>query len=63
MKKWLIPLIFAVVGGLIGYSYYALVGCSTGTCPITSNPWHTTVYFAVIGLLLSGMFAPRKKKE
>lgn len=44
----------AVVGGLIGFAYYRMVGCSTGACPITSNPWVATSYGAVIGALLGG---------
>lgn len=42
----------AVIGGLLGFAYYRLVGCSTGTCPITSNPWVSTSYGAAIGALL-----------
>ncbi len=28
-----------VLGGAIGYAYYAVVGCATGSCPITAHPW------------------------
>ena len=42
-----------VVGGLLGYGYYRLVGCSTGTCPITSNPWISTLYGAAMGFMIS----------
>jgi hypothetical protein len=42
-----------LVGGLLGFGYYKLVGCSSGTCPITSNPWISTLYGAVMGLLIS----------
>jgi hypothetical protein len=48
-------IIGVVAGAIIGYGYYRLVGCSTGTCPITSNPYISTVYGAVMGALLSGM--------
>ncbi|MEO7424579.1 MAG: DUF6132 family protein [Fibrobacteria bacterium] len=33
-----------VFGGAAGYGYYKLVGCSTGSCPLTSNPWITSLY-------------------
>lgn len=46
-------IIGAAVGGLLGFLYYKLVGCSTGTCPITSKPLNTIIYGAVLGLLLS----------
>lgn len=39
-------------GAALGYGYYRLVGCSTGACPITSNPWIATIYGGVIGGLL-----------
>ena len=44
----------AVVGGLLGYGVYRFIGCSTGTCPITSNPWVSTIYGMVIGGLFAG---------
>lgn len=42
-----------VAGGVLGFLYYKLVGCSTGACPITSSPYSSTLYGAVMGLLLS----------
>ncbi|MEL7655926.1 MAG: DUF6132 family protein [Bacillota bacterium] len=42
-----------VIGGLLGFGYYKLVGCSTGACPITSSPYTSTLYGAFMGLLLS----------
>lgn len=45
----------AVGGGAMGFLYYKFIGCRTGACPITSNPWTSTVIWAVIGgLFLSG---------
>lgn len=40
-----------VIGGGLGFLYYKFVGCAAGTCPITSNPLHSTLYGAVLGLL------------
>lgn len=53
-KKWRRPVLFTAGGALVGLVYYALVGCPTGTCAITSNPFNTMVYMGLIGLLLSG---------
>ena len=56
VNDWLRPLLFAIGGALVGLGYYYAVGCSTGSCPITSNPIITMIYMGVIGLLLSGLF-------
>ena len=45
---------FVVVGALVGFGYHKLIGCRTGACPITANPYISTVYGAVLGLLFSG---------
>ena len=42
-----------IVGGGLGFGWYMLVGCPTGTCPLTSNPVITTIYGAVLGALLA----------
>ncbi|MFL5422804.1 MAG: DUF6132 family protein [Myxococcales bacterium] len=33
-------------------TYALLVGCKTGTCPLTSNVWTASLYGAVVGGLL-----------
>jgi len=40
-----------VIGGVLGYAYQRLVGCSTGTCPLTATPLRAITYGAVMGLL------------
>lgn len=45
----------ALVGGVLGYGVYRFIGCSTGACPITSNPWVSTIFGVVIGALFSGV--------
>ena len=49
-------LIGVIVGGIVGFLYYKFIGCSTGTCRITSNPYISTVYFALLGALVANMF-------
>lgn len=54
--------ILTIVGAIGGYLYYRLVGCVTGTCPITSNPIISTLYGAVIGFLIGTLVTPERKK-
>jgi hypothetical protein len=41
-----------VGGGVLGFAYYKVVGCRTGTCPITSSPYVSTLYGALLGYLI-----------
>lgn len=43
----------AAVGGVLGYTVYRFIGCSSGACPITSNPWVSTLFGMVVGALAS----------
>lgn len=43
-----------LLGAAGGYAYYRFIGCKSGACPITANPWISTLYGAVVGGLLSG---------
>ncbi len=49
-------LIGALVGAIAGYLYYYLIGCSTGSCAITSNPFNSSIYGLVMGYLLVSVF-------
>lgn len=56
MKKWLRSILFTVGGAIAGLTYYYFIGCSSGTCPLTSHPLVTMVYMGLVGWLLSGVF-------
>ena len=45
-----------VVGGGLGLACYKFIGCSTGTCPLTSNPFISMIYGAFVGALVAGSF-------
>ena len=50
-KKFWKPFLGIAIGGLAGFLYYYFVGCSSGTCPITSNPYISIGYGSLMGLL------------
>jgi len=58
---WRKRILFSLIGALGGFAYYYFVGCRTGTCPISSNPWISTAYGAGMGLLLT--MGERKKEQ
>ena len=62
-KRYLPMIIITVVGAIAGFLYYRLVGCASGACPITSNPYISTVYGGVLGTLIGYLVTPSKKKE
>ncbi len=61
-KKQLFTLIGAVIGAIAGYLYWKFIGCTTGSCAITSNPFNSTLYGAVMGGLLVSTFKKDKKQ-
>lgn len=51
------------VGALGGYLYWRFVGCTTGSCPITSSPLNSSIWGAVMGGLLFSLFKTEKKDK
>jgi len=62
LTKSLLKIIGIVIGGIGGYTYYHFVGCASGTCPITSNPYITIAYGALLGYLFSDIFKKKKNE-
>jgi hypothetical protein len=58
-QKYKINIIVITLGAIAGFLYWKFVGCSSGTCMITSKPMNSTLYGALMGYLVSGIF----KKE
>jgi hypothetical protein len=57
--KYKRELIGITLGTIAGFLYWKFVGCSSGTCMITSKPINSSLYGALMGFLVAGIF----KKE
>jgi hypothetical protein len=67
MKSWVLnnKLLIAgiILGAISGYLYWQQIGCSSGTCAITSK-WHnSTAYGTLMGGLLFSMFKKQKNAD
>lgn len=60
IKKYKTYLIGIVIGAISGYLYWRFVGCSSGSCPITSKWYNTVLYGILVGIILG---SPGKKKK
>lgn len=67
MKKWLtknkLYFLGGAIGGAAGFLYWKLIGCSSGTCAITSSPINSSVYFAAMGALFVNVFKKENKHK
>ena len=61
LSNWRRLILPVLLGSAAGYAYYYFIGCVSGTCPITSNPWISTGYGALMGYLVSSSF--RRKPD
>jgi len=55
-KKFSMPALGITIGGAMGWAYWYWVGCESGACPITSHPLNSSLYGAVVGVLLFSTF-------
>ena len=58
-QKYKRDLIGITLGAIAGFLYWKFVGCSSGTCMITSKPINSTLYGAVMGFLVAGIFTKK----
>lgn len=47
------PFLGIIIGGIGGFMIYYFVGCKTGSCAITRNPFSSIVTGSVLGYLVS----------
>jgi len=68
LRKNLLIIIVTFAGAIGGFLYWKFVGCITGTCPIKSIWYMSTLYGALIGFLVGSLVHDviikfRKKKN
>ncbi len=61
LTVWQKRILASFVGGIAGFAYYYYIGCVSGTCAITSDPYISTGYGMLIAALLINDTS--KKKE
>ena len=49
------------LGALGGYIYYVTIGCTSGTCAITSNPYMSVLWGGIMGYLVADIFKLKEK--
>jgi len=66
LKKKLVIILFSLAGALGGFLYWKYVGCNSGTCPIKSVWYWSTLWGTAVGYLvgdiLNGFILKRQKK-
>lgn len=61
--KYKAEIIGMLLGTVTGFCYWYFVGCSSGSCAITSSPINSTLYGAFLGGILGSMFKKSNKEE
>lgn len=46
------PFLAVTIGAVAGFSYYYFVGCTSGTCAITSSPYMSTLGGGLLGFFV-----------
>jgi len=49
-----VRIIATIIGGALGFVYYKFIGCRSGACPLTGNPYISSIWGALIGFIISG---------
>jgi hypothetical protein len=55
------PFLGILTGATAGFLYYYFVGCASGTCAITSNPWLSIIFGGLLGFFAVNSPCARNK--
>ncbi len=62
-KEKKVALILTGIGAIGGFLYWRLIGCNSGTCPIQSVWYWSTLWGAVMGYLIGDIIIDMVKKH
>lgn len=60
-NKLIFRIIITVLGVIAGYLYWRYIGCASGTCPIKSKWYLSSLYGGVFAYLISGFFIKHRQ--
>ncbi|MCL2596691.1 MAG: hypothetical protein FWD66_03335 [Paludibacter sp.] len=60
-KNNILTIIGVVIGGVGGFFYWLKIGCTSGSCPITSSPLMSSIWGMLMGGLILNLFEKRKQ--
>ena len=55
LRSWFFwkPLIAIIIGGTAGFLFYFFVGCNSGSCAITSDPYGSVIMGSLLGFFIT----------
>jgi len=62
-QNWKKVALFGLIGLGLGFAYYYFIGCTNGSCAISSNPYLTSGYGLGAGVLMAWEFGKAENKE
>lgn len=63
VRKNKLRLIFIPLGALAGFLYWRFIGCESGTCPIKSVWYWSTLYGMIFGFLIADLIQSYTRKK
>lgn len=60
LQKHKIKILFLALGAIGGYLYWHYIGCTSGSCPITSKWYSSAAYGMLLGWLISDFFSKKQ---
>ena len=63
IKKYKLHIIFTGIGTILGFIYWRYVGCNSGSCPLTSVWYNSSIYGGILGLLSGSILKDELKKR